>query len=341
MSTIKDLRNKQENNLNLVDGIKLLVPSGKPKYISMILSLIKKSIDIDSEVRRIKSNMVRTFNIDEGEIDKLEPLQILLLDRAVFSMFEDGALGRIKKFCDYNERGLIQKNDLTSYTSFVEVMNQVSISELKEIEKELEAQIFKLYEYNEWLIIKPCTASEHDQSYFNDYSRRGILIYCINRKTNYKVACYRQLNESSVSFWTETDLRIDSFQTELPEHILSLIKHEVLNNTVSNESLIPMEFKKERLMKSLSLKKSPRFVNDEVASPLSAAGDMEMTQEEGRMLGEEIRQRIRRNPHLPLLDDIRGLDDIGELEQEANTLMEIGLHNGEVLREALSEEDLS
>jgi hypothetical protein len=228
MSTIKDLKNKEENNINLVDAVKLLVPSGKSKYISMILALLKKSIDVEGQSDHIKKRMIKSFHIDEGAFENVHPLHLLLFDRAIFSIFEDDVLSKIIKFTEYNERGLVQKTDLTSYTDFKGLLDQVSMAEMKEVEKELESQVYKLYDDDEWLIIKPltylsskkygsgtkwCTASDHDWSYFNDYSRTGILIYCINRKSNYKVACHRRLSDDYVTFWNVIDTRIDSFQT--------------------------------------------------------------------------------------------------------------------------------
>ena len=78
-----------------------------------------------------------------------------------------------------------------------DVMNQISIAELKLIDKELEKLVLKLHEDEEWLIIKPltyesskkygagtkwCTAADNEDYQFYNYTNRGILIYTINKK---------------------------------------------------------------------------------------------------------------------------------------------------------------
>ena len=54
--------------------------------------------------------------------------------------FDINDLVEYQKFCDFNERGLIQSNDLSKYSSFNEILSVTSIAELKSQEKELEKQ---------------------------------------------------------------------------------------------------------------------------------------------------------------------------------------------------------
>ena len=84
---------------------------------------------------------------------------------------------------------------MSRFKSFEDLERQVSLAELRLIDKDLEKQIIKLYETNEWLVLKPmsflaskkygastkwCTTQENDPDYYLRYSRRGILIYCMN-----------------------------------------------------------------------------------------------------------------------------------------------------------------
>jgi hypothetical protein len=139
--------------------------------------------------------------------------------------------------------------------------SQVSLAELKLVSKELQAQTEVLYDSDEWLVLKPlsfeaslkygattkwCTAMKHDPDYFSRYSRRGILIYCINRSTGNKVAAFKNLNtdyEYETSFWDVKDIRIDSMEANLPSHILDIIKYQFSNVTTTNWELMSDEAK--------------------------------------------------------------------------------------------------
>jgi len=275
MSTIKDLKNSPENSINIIDALKLFAPKGKSKYLTLINSLMRKSMNFDEESEKIKNHLKAIYKFEDTDFEGLQPLQLVLMDRAIFSMFDELLLTKFQKFCDYNERGLISKNDLTTYNGFDEIYKEVVAAELKEVEKELESHIIKIYDDGEWLVLKPlthlsskkygagtkwCTSSEHEKDYFERYSRDGILIYIINRKTNYKVACYRNLSEREVSFWDVLDTRIDSIQTELPLKIMDIVKSEVLNNLVPNNSLITKDIKKQKL---LGLFNKPNLIRKE------------------------------------------------------------------------------
>ena len=125
------------------------------------------------------------------------------------------------------------------------------MAELKECEKEMESQILRIFEDDEWLILRPltfeaskkygsntkwCTTMERDSDHFDRYGK-GILIYTLNKKTNLKIASYKALDNPEFSFWNATDERIDSLDAQLPFEILSVIKKEVENNKVGNTSI--------------------------------------------------------------------------------------------------------
>jgi hypothetical protein len=61
----------------------------------------------------------------------------------------------IKEFIDLNEKKLIENNDLTTYKTFNELELQISLSNLKSIDNEMTKQVQKLYETDEWLVVKP------------------------------------------------------------------------------------------------------------------------------------------------------------------------------------------
>jgi hypothetical protein len=259
MTKIKDLKSKPENNLNVIEILELICPEKKTKYIETLLRLMKKTKNYDNYIVDIKEMFTKRLNISSSKLEKFTNFQIFLM-WDFLETFDIDDLVEYQKFCDFNERGLIQSNDLSKYSSFDEILSVTSIAELKLQEKELEKQIKVIYTNEEWTVIRPltgnssmkygsgtkwCTASTKNPDYFFRYSKRGILLYMINKKTGLKVACFKSLDdEHEFSFWNQVDTRIDSIESGLPLFIIDIIRDEVTNNPVSNMSLLSDEEKK-------------------------------------------------------------------------------------------------
>lgn len=242
MSKIKELKSNTDTTLNLIDVLELFSPEKKSKYTETLLRLMKNTKTLKSHVGEVKESLTQTFDfINKEDLEKFSDLQILLMYRFIDGFFNFSDLQNFKKFCDYNERGLIGQNDLTTYKSFDDIMNQLSIADLKVETKGLENEIIKVYEDDVWLLIRPltylssrkygantkwCTTSEGNPDYFLKYTKRGVLIYCINKKTGYKVASFYSLDkeEPEFSFWDQKDSRIDSLDSELTDELRKKIQ---------------------------------------------------------------------------------------------------------------------
>jgi hypothetical protein len=109
--------------------------------------------------------------------------------------------------------------------------------------KEMEKQVKVVFENDEWLLVRPltylsskkygsntkwCTTTESNPEYFLKYSKKGVLIYCINKMTGYKVASFYSLDkhDPEFSFWNQKDSRIDSLETELTDDLRKIIFEE-------------------------------------------------------------------------------------------------------------------
>jgi hypothetical protein len=212
----------------------------KSKYIDLFLSLHKdryeKNMDQELEFDRyfIENGYESVLRITEfSHYDKFLIYRIL-------SNWNSDEIRLINKFKELNERNLIEQNDVTKYKSFYELENQVSLSELKLVDKEIEKQVIKIYEDETWLILKPlsweaskkygtnskwCTTSEGNPDYFLRYASNGVLIYILDKKTGYKIACHNNESEG-LSFWDQKDIRVDSMTTLLTEDIRTFLsKH--------------------------------------------------------------------------------------------------------------------
>jgi len=277
MSKIKELRTNPDNNLNLVTVLELFSPEGKSKYTDMLLRLMKNTPNLKDHIKDIKNTLKNEFTfIGDEQLNKFGDIQLMLLYRFIDSFFNVQDLVNFKKFCDYNERNLIEQNDLSKYKSYEDIINAVSVADMKVETKDMENQIIKVFEDDEWLLLRPltylaskkygsntkwCTTQSNNSEYFIKYSSKGVLIYCINKKTGYKVASFYSLdkNDQEFSFWNQKDTRVDSLQTELNDELRKIIGEiSMAKNAKTNRYLLndDQRVKEDILLKHSGLYKS-------------------------------------------------------------------------------------
>jgi hypothetical protein len=307
MSLIKELKSKPENQLNLVEIIQAICPSEKTKYVDLLLKMLKKTPNVEEFASEVKRDFKERYNIDPENFKNFTPLQMVFIYRFIDTSFNSDDIKSFSKFVEYNERGLIDENDLTKFNSFNDILNSTSMAEIKVMEKDLEKQIKVLYSDSEWVVLRPltyhaslkygsstkwCTSSENNPEHFLRYTKRGILIYMINKITGKKVACFKSLdNESEFSFWNQIDTRIDSMEADLPDFIYDVIKTEIKNHSVTNFSLLSNEDKikqekllNERSSKMMSLVEQP--IREMVEDSIEEGTDMEYMGRDEEMIGE-------------------------------------------------------
>ena len=256
MNKIEVLKqHNQQLGSSYIDVIKQVYP--KNKYAELVINLTKAHYKEKVDNEELMFHLHKTYNIPEKQLKDMSSYDLrymaTLLDFIPYQIRE-----MMPKFTDYVERGLIENKDLTSYKGIEDMLRQISIAELKSINKELAKQIHKVYEDEEWLVLRPlsreaslkygagtkwCTASTEDDWPYFRYTRRGILVYTINKKTGQKVATFKDIREDhELSFWNEIDTRIDSYEAELPKFIMEIIFSEI-KSTLTNEDMTPGEYK--------------------------------------------------------------------------------------------------
>ena len=200
MSRINEL--KKQNPFLTIDGIDIINNLVvKSKYTEMLVNLIKNDRMKEHDNNNRRNDYVyelREYGYDEEVLKNMDTAELMKLTLFMGHYIGYNNFRMFKEFVDLNERNLINQNDITKYKTFRDIELQISLSELKNMDKELSKQTHKLYEDNEWLVIKPmsyqaslkygastkwCTASKNESDYYFSYSKRGILIYCINKKT--------------------------------------------------------------------------------------------------------------------------------------------------------------
>jgi hypothetical protein len=271
MSKIKDLKLNPDNNLNIISLLELFSPDAKSKYTDTLLRLMKSTPNIKEHIKEVKTHINTTFDfISVESLNNFSDIQLLLIHRFLDTFFNEQDLKTFRKFCEYNERGLVAQNDLTKYKSFEQIISSVSIAEMRVDVKEMENQIIKIREDNEWLLLRPltyvaskkygsntkwCTTQETNSEYFTKYTTKGVLIYCINKVNGYKVASFYSLdkNDPEFSYWNQKDTRIDSTDSELTLELIGFIRDYVKDPKVKTNRYMlsdDMRTKEDVLLKS-------------------------------------------------------------------------------------------
>jgi len=314
MSKIDEL--KKQNPTLVIDVVGIINQLfDKPKYTEMAVNLIKNKISNQNiQIEEIINELTREYGFKKEDLKLKSNQEILNIFKVISDYFGYNNFSVIKKFIELNERKLIVNNDLTSYKTFDELELQMSLASLRLIDKEMEKQVQKLYETNEWLVIKPlsflaskkygsstkwCTTNEDNPEYYLKYSRRGILIYCINKISGDKVAAFKSIDDShekETSFWNLVDQRIDSLESGLPNEVMILIKNEFTTTKQSNWDILSDYEKNNQVL----------WLENEFYSKKTSYED-EVSMEGPMMEEEEIfpNRRVRIVPMVaPRFDDI-------------------------------------
>lgn len=266
MSRIENLKKQNPDfTIEIIDILNSLFD--KVKYTELSVNLIKNRRKKHPNITEdLINDLVTYFGQDRENLSKKTYEELVNITRVFYEYFGNDNFNTIKKFVEYNEKGLIKENDLSKFKSFEDLELQVSLAALKLIDKDLEKQIIKLYETDEWLLIKPmsflaskkygantkwCTTMDSNPDHYIRYSRRGILIYCLNKLNGEKVGVFKNLDETQdkeLSFWNIIDVRIDSMESGLPSDVLDIIKNDLNNTKKTNWELLTEEERNKELM---------------------------------------------------------------------------------------------
>lgn len=262
MSRIDELKKQHPvYALSAIDVFKMISPNQSNKYIEMLIKLDKSKLNYHSDNYRneLVEYVISHTGMDYNYVQTLDIDTLQFLVSSFSYIMGDKNIKIFTKFASFIERKLIENNDVTSYSTWDEIEQAVSLVEIKLIDKETAKQIKKVYEDDEWLSLRPlsleasmkygantkwCTTTNTGQ-YYARYSSRGILIYNINKKTGYKVACFKNLDQAydnEFSWWDVTDRRIEALDSEAPAAVLEAIRNEIKDRGgIPNEILMSEE----------------------------------------------------------------------------------------------------
>lgn len=264
MSRLQKLKDQNTKfDISFLDVLKFLDCSNKNTYLEFLLKTIKNKKYEIHHLKNLKDEVSEVLGMDSENLNSYDDFEINFLFNVASNFFSFSDLQLLRKFHKLRDEGKIQGVDITKFNSFDDIRDQLNIYELKSIGLDLEKMTIKDFEDQEWLIIRPlthlaskrygsntkwCTTAEHSD-HFDRYSKKGILIYTLNKLTGYKVATFFSLdpNDKELSFWDQIDRRIDSLESELPQSILDKIKDILKTEKEVNYDKLGIEYRLEQL----------------------------------------------------------------------------------------------
>lgn len=236
------------------------------KYSKIYLdNLVEKIIDGDkTKTKKYSDWVLKTLTEDVSEYR-----------RRIFNSSE-GLYDILEKFEQHCQENRIKNKDIYTYPNIKEVLYSNDEAEYLLMTKEQEKKSIILFEDDEWVVLKPmsymsskiygrgtkwCTT---DTDTFYSYSKRGILIYLINKQKDLKYGIFCLLENNSrklrsvvtdeisksedpritkyksnelarnFSCWDGLDNRVEIMFLNLPERIIQAIKNEISHQDIPN-----------------------------------------------------------------------------------------------------------
>ena len=215
MSKIDKLKEQHPNlNVSIIDLLAKIDPSNTNKYLHFLINRLKEGYDYD------EGDDIGLYLITEI----LGPDRIELLNE--FDIH-----------CNANR---IPKNDISQYKSWDEMSDSVKGAEEILKQKELEKQVIKLLDTDEYCVVIPlshesskiygsntkwCTTQE---SHWLNYIDKYKLIYIIDRINNDKYAVsIKQGDSSKIQGWLADDKEVSPLTLPISFDVINIIISEI------------------------------------------------------------------------------------------------------------------
>jgi hypothetical protein len=258
-------------NINIVDMLSILDPSKTNKFLPFLVKHYKNVINNKSEIdekdwNNYRKDIIRHHSISEDKIDTIfnfSKIEIDIFNRITEMINKDYNVKEIlEEFNEHCNSYRIENTDIGQYNNINDIIETNRKANFKILKNHKEQKVHVVMEDKNWLLIKPltfesslkygsstkwCTAMKNNPDYFYRYSKRGILIYIINKNTLVKTACFIPLDgeESSYSnplkLYNEKDVESDSFVLNLDNKVMETLMVE-FNDKITNYELIKYNY---------------------------------------------------------------------------------------------------
>jgi hypothetical protein len=215
MSKIDKLKEQHPNlNVSIIDLLAKIDPSNTNKYLQFLINRLKGEYDYN------EGDDIGLYLITEI----LGPDKVELLNE-------------FDKHCNANR---VKKNDISQYKSWDEMLDSVNDAEEILKQKELEKQVIKLLDNDEYCVVIPlsheaskiygsntkwCTTQE---SHWLNYIDKYKLIYIIDRINNDKYAVsIKQGDSSKIQGWLADDKEVSPLTLPISFDVINIIISEI------------------------------------------------------------------------------------------------------------------
>ena len=215
MSKIDKLKEQHPNlNVSIIDLLAKIDPSNTNKYLQFLINRLKGEYDYN------EGDDIGLYLITEI----LGPDKVELLNE-------------FDKHCNANR---VKKNDISQYKSWDEMLDSVNDAEEILKQKELEKQVIKLLDTDEYCVVIPlsheaskiygsntkwCTTQE---SHWLNYIDKYKLIYIIDRINNDKYAVsIKQGDSSKIQGWLADDKEVSPLTLPISFDVINIIISEI------------------------------------------------------------------------------------------------------------------
>ena len=234
-------------SLSLIDVLEMIDPSKTNKFLPMLTNIVDSSfknrvgnwgddtIEFIHRIETISPHLKGTFDVSDPSL--------VYSFWALLERIPNNELDSLVDFIELYEKHQIPGVDINQIKTLNEIESVVNLINIKNIGKEFSKQTYVDLDTEKWLVIRPltyesslkygahtkwCTAAKNNPYQFFRYTKEGVLVYCINKETGYKLAfhMFREGNKFyDISFWNSIDERIDSLSAEIDFDVYQLIKN--------------------------------------------------------------------------------------------------------------------
>lgn len=314
MSRLTEIKKQYpELNITIIDLFNKIDGTKSYKYLPLLCKIFGQrfSPKIYSKDERLivesdLKSVLMTYGIPTDGISFNETYAI----RDILELFNISDIQTFIQFKDLMEKGVIENKDITSYKDIEELGGAITLSMIKENEKELEGQAIKVFEDEKWLAVRPltfqasskygsgtkwCTTYKREKNYFEKYWRTGILVYFINKKTGYKFGGFKELDKGGeLSFWNSADSRVDYLELETDDYLFPIVR-KIFKSEDTNKNLCSNEIQEQVHTECIN-KYDDMFLVQDLAEPLD---------DTAMRIANEIAQEVDREIVNRLIDVVR------------------------------------
>lgn len=254
-------------NINFIDILSLVDPSGTNKFLPLMIKHLKVELNErnkrhEEDRKYIIDEITSNTGINPSDFKNYDTYTLERINNLMDTFGRDN-VSLLYEFNEHLKCHRIEKNDVSQYKSFDDIREVVKIASFKQAQKELKGSTHVVFEDEHWLMIKPltfessrkygsstkwCTTMDNNKHYFYNYSSNGVLVYIFNKVTNMKTAAHIRIQEKGrydnpVKLFNEQDVETDSYVLKLPTQVMETLMEEH-RKSITNENFIKENYPK-------------------------------------------------------------------------------------------------